>query len=125
MPARKTPGGYAPYLDGLYALNEGRWPDAARSFAQALEAQGDDPTFMLALGVAQVLAEQFPAGHKDLDRAQRPGLGGREAQLWISAAEAMSGSLIDPNHSLGGPGGQKDRPVVVSIPGHVAEGGSR
>ena len=113
-----------PYVEGLDALNEGRWPDAVSALSRALEQSGDDPDIVLARGVAHTLAEDFPRAQKDLDRAQRLGLKGREAQLWIYATEAMSGIIVVPDHALGG--GPRSlnsgRPAVVSIPGHIAQG---
>lgn len=122
IPSKAAP----PYMEGLDALNEGRWSDAASAFSRALDQSGDDPDIVLARGVAKTLTEDFPRAQKDLERAQRLGSRGREAQLWVWATEAMSGNILVPDHVLGGgPRGlQSDRPVVVSIPGHVAQGGN-
>jgi tetratricopeptide (TPR) repeat protein len=116
----------APYVEGLDALNEGRWPDAVAAFTRALDAAGDDPDIVLARGVANTLAEDFPRAQNDLERAQRLGHQGRETQLWIWATEAMSGNIVVPDHALGGgPRSlRSERPAVVSIPGHVAQGGN-
>lgn len=113
-----------PYIEGLDALNEGRWSNAVSAFSRALDQSGDDPDIVLARGVAQTLAEDFPRAQKDLSRAERLGLKGREAQLWLYATEAMSGIIVVPDHALGGgPRGiPSGRPAVVSIPGHVAQG---
>lgn len=112
----------APYIEGLDALNEGRWPDAVTAFTRAFHAASDDPDIVLARGVANTLAEDFPGAQKDLDRAQRLGQKDREPLLWIWATEAMSGLIVVPDHAVGGgPRSlRSDRPVVVSIPGHVA-----
>lgn len=114
------------YLDGLDALTQGHWPEAATAFSRALDASGDDPTFVLARGVAETLAEQFQPALNDLARAKRLGLRGREAELWTYAAEAMSG-IVSPEHALGGGPrslqGQGGPPPLVSIPGHIAQGG--
>ncbi|MBL9211700.1 MAG: tetratricopeptide repeat protein [Opitutaceae bacterium] len=122
--AQGTNPGFTPYLDGLDALNEGRWSEAVAAFSRALERKPDDATFVLARGVAHVLAEQFEPALKDLERAPRLGLRGREALLWTYAAEAMSGIVIHPDHALGGGRNRGPQPVVVSIPGHVAQGGN-
>ena len=121
-----SPKAAAPYMEGLDALNEGRWSDAVSAFSRALDQSGDDPDIVLARGVAKTLAEDFPRAQKDLERAQRLGSWGREAQLWVWATEAMSGNILVPDHALGGgPRGlPSDRPAVVSIPGHVAQGGN-
>lgn len=114
------------YLDGLDAIAQGRWLDAVSAVSRALETAGDDPGIVLARGVANTLAEQFPQALKDLERAKRLGLKGREATLWTYAAEAMSG-IVSQEHAMGGMPrslqGKVQTPQVVSIPGHVAQGG--
>ncbi len=112
----------APYVDGLDALSEGRWSDAASAFSRALDASSDDPEIVLARGVAYTLGEDFAHALKDLERAKRLGFRGREPELWTYVAEAMSGIIADKNHQLGGGPGRGDTPVVVSIPGHMAQG---
>lgn len=111
------------YLEGLDALHDGRAADAVTAFSRALETRGDDPRFVLARGIAETLARQFPAALEDLDRAGKLGLRGREAQLWTYVAEAMSGQ-VGPDHALGG--GPRSlggvAPALVSIPGHMAQG---
>jgi len=113
--------GWTAYADGLDAMSEGRWSDAVSAFTRALESSGDDPTIVLARGAAETLAEDFPRALKDLERAKRLGLRGREAELWTYVAEAMSG-IVGPEHALGGYRGSAGRPPVVSIPGHIAQG---
>ena len=110
-----------PYMEGLDALNEGRWPDAVAAFSRALDLSGDNSDILLARGVANTLAEDFPRALKDLERTKRLGYRGREPDLWIYVTEAMSGIIANKDHALGGaPRG--DTPVIVSIPGHVAQG---
>ena len=113
--------GWTAYAEGLGALAEGRWPAAVASFTRALESAGDDATIVLARGAASTLAEDFPRALKDLERARRLGLRGREAELWTYVAEAMSGS-VSPEHALGGYRPNSGRPGIVSIPGHIAQG---
>lgn len=113
------------YIDGLDALNEGRWPDAVVALTKALDAAGDNPDVVFARGVANTLAEDFPNALKDLQRTQKLGYRGREPEVWIYVAEAMSGIIAVPGHALGGGPRSlrsKDDAVVVSIPGHVAQG---
>jgi Tfp pilus assembly protein PilF len=113
----------APYVEGLDALNEGHWPEAATAFTRALDKAGDNPDLVLAHGVASVLAEDFSRALKDLERATRLGYRGREPELWTYVTEAMSGLVAVPDHVLGaGPRGVPSGPVVVSIPGHIAQG---
>lgn len=111
------------YLEGLDALHDGRPADAVGAFTRALDTRGDDPSFVLARGVAETLARQFPQALADLERAGKLGLRGREAELWTYVAEAMSGE-VGPDHALGGAprslGG--GAPPLVSIPGHMAQG---
>ena len=113
-----------PYAEGLDALNAGRWPDAVSAFSRALEQSGDDPDIVLARGVANTLAEDFPRALKDLDRAKRLGLEGGRPSSGLWASEAMSGIIVVPDHALGG--GPRDfnsgHRSVVSIPGHMAQG---
>ena len=119
-PAAPPAPALAEYLAGLDGLSQGQFNAAASAFSRALEIAGDDPTFVLARGVALTLGEQFPPALRDLDRAKRLGLRGREAELWTYAAEAMSG-IVSPEHALGGRV-RGDQPAVVSIPGHIAQG---
>lgn len=117
------PAAAGSYVDGLDALNEGRWRDAASAFTKALETAADNPDSLLARGVAATLAEDFSNALNDLQRAQRLGYRGREPELWLSVAEAMSGTVISPDHALGGgPRGVPSGPVVVLLPGHLAQG---
>ncbi|WHZ24723.1 MAG: hypothetical protein OJF47_003835 [Nitrospira sp.] len=112
-----------PYVDGLDALNDGRWPDAVAALTKALDAAGDNPDIVLARGVANTLAEDFPKALKDLQRAEKLGYRGHEPQLWIHVTEAMSGLVAVPDHVLGaGPRGIPSGPVVVLLPGHLAQG---
>ncbi len=112
------------YLEGLDALNQGKWTDAVSAFSRALQTNGDDASFVLARGVAETLAEQFQPGLNDLARARQLGGRSREPELWTYAAEAMSG-IVSPEHTLGGPprsfGGPAPRPLV-SIPGNIVQG---
>ena len=55
-----------------------------------MDQSSDDPDIVLARGVANTLAEDFPRALKDLERAKRLGLRGREPELWIYVTEAMS-----------------------------------
>jgi len=112
-----------PYVEGLDALNEGRWPAAVAAFSRALESGGDNPEIVLARGVANTLAENFPQALNDLRRTGKLGYPGREPELWTYVAEAMSGTVTVPDHALGGgPRGVPSGPVVVLLPGHLAQG---
>lgn len=113
----------APYVEGLDALNEGHWPEAVTAFSKALDRAGDNPDIVLARGVANTLAEDFSKALKELQWAGRLGYRGREPELWTYVAEAMSGLVAVPNHVLGaGPRGVPAGPIVVLIPGHLAQG---
>jgi len=113
----------APYIDGLDALNEGRWSDAVAALTKALAAAGDNPDILLARGVASTLSKDFPSALKDLQRVGRLGYKGREPELWTYVAEAMSGTVTVPDHALGGgPRSVPSGSVVVLLPGHLAQG---
>jgi len=123
--ATVPPHALSPYTDGLDALNDGRWAEAVAALTKALDTAGDNPDIVFARGVANTLAEDFPKALKDFDRAKRLGYRGREPDLWIYVTEAMSGIIAVPDHALGGGPRSlrsKDEAVVVSIPGHVAQG---
>lgn len=120
--AAVPPQALAPYAEGLDALNEGRWPAAVSAFSRALESDGDNPEIVLARGVANTLAEDFPKALKDLERAARLGFRGREPELWTYVAEAMSGIIVNKDHQLGGGPRRDESTAVVSIPGHIAQG---
>lgn len=118
-----SPNAAPPYMKGLDALNEGRWSDAASAFSRALDQSGDDPDIVLARGVARTLSEDFPNALKDFQRVERLGYKGREPELWTYVAEAMSGTVAVPDHALGGGHrGVPSGPVVVLLPGHLAQG---
>lgn len=108
------------YAEGLETMMAARWQDSIQAFSRALETAGDDPSFVLARGVAYTLAEDFPHALQELSRAKRLGFRGREPELWTYVAEAMSG-IVGKEHALGGFQGNSDRPAVVSIPGHIAQ----
>jgi tetratricopeptide (TPR) repeat protein len=119
VPAQAT----TPYIDGLDALNEGRWPHAVIAFTKALDAAGENPDIVFARAVANTLAENFPKALNDLRRTQKLGYSGREPELWLYVAEAMSGQVVVPDHALGaGPRGLPAGPIVVMLPGHLAQG---
>ncbi len=118
VPAQAT----TPYINGLDALNEGRWTDAVIAFTKALDAAGDNPDIVFARGVANTLAEEFPKALNDLQRTQQLGYRGREPELWLYVAEAMSGQVVVPDHALGaGPRGVPSGPIVILLPGHLAQ----
>lgn len=121
--AALPPATVTAYVEGLDALHEARWPEAVAAFSTALQAAGDDPDLVLARGVANTLAESFPNALKDLQRAGKLGYRGREPELWTYVVEAMSGLVAIPDHVLGaGPRGAPAGPIVVLLPGHLAQG---
>lgn len=116
------------YLDGLDAMGEGRSREAVSAFSAALEIEGDEPRFVLARGVARTLDQEFDLAFQDLQRYQRLGGTGREAELWVYAVEAMTGAVLNDSHgmstirSLQQPG--EPGATFSGIPGHVIQGGS-
>lgn len=125
--------GLMSHLEGLDAMTQGQFPEAVAAFSRALDASGDDPDYVLARGVAETLAEQFHPAMKDLERYQRLGGQGREAELWTYVAEAMGG-IATPGHAIPGPRSLQGRESesadsqqgqaysFVSIPGHMIQG---
>jgi hypothetical protein len=80
------------YIAGIEALESGEYANATTDFARALQAEGDNADYVRARGVAETLAEDFPAALTDLQRAMRIHNGNdREAKLWLAAAYRMSG----------------------------------
>jgi tetratricopeptide (TPR) repeat protein len=88
-PARSGPGALE-YVDGLEALEAGEYRRAVDSFGRAIAADGDNADYHLGRGVANTLAEQFPAAVADLDRAQRLRPESRETSLWLKSAHQMA-----------------------------------
>jgi hypothetical protein len=70
------------YAEGLDAMMAASWQESIQAFSRALDTSGDDPSFVLARGVAYALAEDFPHALQDLSRAKRLGFRGREPELW-------------------------------------------
>lgn len=96
-------------------MTQGQFPEAVAAFSRALDASGDDPDYVLARGVAETLAEQFHPAMKDLERYQRLGGKGREAELWTYVAEAMSG-IATPGHAIPGPRTSRAGKANLRIP---------
>ncbi len=101
------------YLSGLDALRDGRYSDAEAHLTQAI-AQQTAPEFLLARGVARTLAQtNIGLAFDDLSRAKTAMPSTREPELWIYAAESISGRN-SPAH----------RTPFHGMPGHMAQGGA-
>jgi hypothetical protein len=82
------------YLDGLDALETGRWADAVASFNKAVDAaENDDHTLIRARGVAHLLAERHADAVRDLKRALQLKAGDKEARAWLGLAYRMAGDF--------------------------------
>lgn len=80
------------YVDGIEALEAADFQRAVASLTRAVELDEQNSDYVRARGVANALAEDFPAALADLHRADRFSAGGdREARLWLAAAYRMSG----------------------------------
>ena len=106
------------YVQGLDALRQGRYDEAAAALGRAVQA-GPDPSFVLARGVAQCLGEKPREAIADFEQAKRAGLRSREADLWIYTAQMMSGGRERSSLDSKGRGGQG---WFGGAPGHVIQG---
>lgn len=59
------------YAEGLDLIAAGRFPDAVNPLTRAIELEEENAEYLLARGVALLLAEKVSAGRKDLERAYR------------------------------------------------------
>jgi len=116
------------YLDGLEAMREGSSQEAVSAFSAALEIQGDEPRYVLARGISRTLDQEVDLAVQDLQRFQRLGGTGREAELWLYAVDAMTGVVVDDSHGIptmrslqqpGEPGNS-----FSGIPGQMLQGGA-
>lgn len=87
--AQQPSSALAAYVDGLDHMGAGRWKEAAAAFAQAIQGDPENATYFTARGVANTLAENFPAGLKDLERSLRLRPNDRETQLWQGACARL------------------------------------
>ena len=81
----------AAYVAGIEALAAGNFKEAIAEFTQALATNEENADALRARGVAQTLAENFPAAIADLKRALRLQADDHEAKLWLAAAYRMGG----------------------------------
>ena len=63
--------GTATYLEGLDALENGKWNDAVSAFSQSIKAEEENADYYTARGVAEALSEQLEPAQRDLERANR------------------------------------------------------
>ena len=115
------------YSQGLGDMAQGKWADAATSFASAQEANPRDGRFPLAHAVAVGLGGDFQKAVSELSKLPRNNRTNREPELWTYVFETMGGFATDA-HRIGGPrlhGPQVDVAPneAVSMPGHMMQGG--
>lgn len=84
--------GTADYLRGVEAIQKGDAAAATAALTKAVTAEDENPDGHLALGVANVLGEQFPQAIKALERALRLREGHEETRLWLASAYRMGGN---------------------------------
>src|SRR5687767_13046354 len=83
--AQENREGLPAYLDGLDALEAGKFADAGAFMRKATDADGDNPHFVIARGVTFALQEKLKESEADLRRAQRLEPQNNEARLWLAA----------------------------------------
>jgi hypothetical protein len=97
--------GTTAYIEGVQALRGGNFRAAVDALNRAVQAEDSNPDYLRARGVANTLAESFPAAIADLERVMRLSNGAdREAKLWLATAYRMSGDVAKgaQNFSMGG-----------------------
>jgi tetratricopeptide (TPR) repeat protein len=93
-PAAPQQKGQPEYLQGLDALEAGKYSDAVTAFSAAIDADEERVAYWIARGVARALAQNFTAAEKDITRAQRLEPANQEARLWLSAITNMKGDFM-------------------------------
>lgn len=83
--------GVQSYLQGLDALEAGKFADASSQFEKAVDADDENPDYRIALGVSLTLGEKLPEAEKVLRRAIKLSNNAEEARLWLATAIAMQG----------------------------------
>ncbi|HRZ86259.1 MAG TPA: hypothetical protein P5287_00440 [bacterium] len=81
----------AAYIEGIESLETGDFNKAAGDFDKAIASDDSNADYFRARGVANTLAEKFPAAIADLQRAFKLRPDDHEAKLWLAAAYMMSG----------------------------------
>lgn len=81
----------AAYVEGVEALESGDYRRAVELISRAIATDEENGDYLRARGVANTLAENFPAAVADLQRTLRLQGNDREAKLWLAAAYRMGG----------------------------------
>jgi Flp pilus assembly protein TadD len=68
---KPAPAGVSEYAQGLDAIESGKCAEAIEPLSAAIDADEENARYFAARGVARLLAQQVPAGIKDLERATR------------------------------------------------------
>jgi tetratricopeptide (TPR) repeat protein len=82
--------GQAAYIEGLDALENKKWSDAAKAFAKAIDADEENADYYLARGVAYMLADDLKSANADLDRSYRLNKSNITTQRWYAAQLRMT-----------------------------------
>lgn len=85
--------GVEEYLNGLDAIEAGKFEDAASGFQKAIDADDENADFRIAYGVALTLGEKLPEAEKALNRALKLSNNADEARLWLATCIAMQGDF--------------------------------
>lgn len=98
----------ATYLEGLEALSAGQWAKATEAFGKAVDADGENPDYLTARGVAEALARYPSEAIRDLQRSLQIRGDDWETKLWLGAAYYMSGDAATGSRYIThGPRGQQ------------------
>ncbi len=111
-PGLAAPGTEA-YLLGLESLAQARYPAAVTSFSEALNAEPENPDYLLARAVALVFSEQFKPALQDLDRADRLRANHNDTRLWRASAVAMTGDFMNSSRLY--PFAQHNKPYENAV----------
>ncbi|MBI5821616.1 MAG: hypothetical protein HZA88_21820 [Verrucomicrobia bacterium] len=79
------------YIEGVEALETADYKRAVDLISRAIAGDEENADYLRARGVANTLAENFPAAIADLQRALRLRGDDYEAKLWLAAACRMGG----------------------------------
>ncbi|MDR3638603.1 MAG: tetratricopeptide repeat protein [Isosphaeraceae bacterium] len=83
--------GVLSYVDGLDAIEAGRFADALAPLGAAIEAEEENPSYYAARGTAYLLGEKVAEGMKDLTRATRLDPNHKDARRMLSFGFRMRG----------------------------------
>ncbi len=110
------------YLEGLDALTDEHWSEAAKIFDEVDHAAGSDTRPVFAKGVALVMQGQLEATVAAFADAATRGHRGREPQLWCYVAERMANRVLGSGDFTNAPRGSGGVAWFSGIPGNMIQG---